>query len=106
MNDAIVMLVKLEREYEKTEKSTVRAKVAEIAKTRLRAVLLTTITTVAGLIPTAYGFAGYDSMLSDMMLVMAWGLIFGTLITLLLIPMLYCSMMTIKSRWRRNEKNA
>ena len=105
VNDAIVMLVKLEREYEKTEKSTVRAKVAEIAKTRLRAVLLTTITTVAGLVPTAYGFAGYDSMLSDMMLVMAWGLIFGTLITLLLIPMLYCSMMTIKNRWRRHEKS-
>ncbi len=97
INDAIVMLVKLERDYEKTEGKTISERVSEISKTRLRAVTITTVTTVAGLIPTAYGFAGYDSMLSDMMLVMAWGLIFGTLITLILIPMLYCTMIKIKN---------
>ncbi|MCP5515459.1 MAG: efflux RND transporter permease subunit [Spirochaetales bacterium] len=103
VNDAIVMLDKLEKEYSRTEGPSVKAKVASIAKTRLRAVFLTTITTVAGLIPTAYGFAGYDSMLSDMMLVMAWGLIFGTIITLLLIPMLYCSLMSMKYFRRKDE---
>ncbi len=106
INDAIVMLDKLEREYERTEGVSITARVASIAKTRLRAVFLTTITTVAGLIPTAYGFAGYDSMLSDMMLVMAWGLIFGTLITLILIPMIYCSMMRIRSLWRKDGMEA
>lgn len=97
VNDSIVMLVKLEREFMKTKGSIIE-RVSQIAQTRLRAVFLTTITTVAGLLPTAYGIAGYDSMLSDMMLVMAWGLVFGTIITLILIPMIYCSIETFKKR--------
>jgi multidrug efflux pump subunit AcrB len=91
VNDSIVMLDKLEREYDKdTSNERPSYKVAMIAKTRLRAVLLTTATTVAGVMPTAYGVFGFDSMLSEMMLALSWGLIFGTLITLLLVPSLYC----------------
>jgi multidrug efflux pump subunit AcrB len=91
VNDSIVMLDKLEKEYDKdTSHERPSYKVAMIAKTRLRAVLLTTATTVAGVMPTAYGIFGYDSMLSEMMLALSWGLIFGTLITLLLVPSLYC----------------
>jgi len=51
--------------------------------------MLTTLTTVAGLMPTAYGVAGYDAMLAQMMLALSWGLLFGTLITLILIPTIY-----------------
>ncbi|MBN1696003.1 MAG: efflux RND transporter permease subunit [Spirochaetales bacterium] len=91
VNDSIVMLDKLVREYGKdTTNDRPSLKVARIAKTRLRAVLLTTATTVAGVMPTAYGIFGYDSMLSEMMLALSWGLIFGTMITLLLVPSLYC----------------
>lgn len=105
INDSIVMVVKLERECSGRIGLTIKD-VAGIAKTRLRAVFLTTITTVAGLLPTAYGIAGYDSMLSDMMLVMAWGLIFGTLITLLLIPMMYLSIVRIQSNLSGKGKHA
>ncbi|MBN1595470.1 efflux RND transporter permease subunit [candidate division FCPU426 bacterium] len=90
INDSIVMLSKLDREYDKCgHKDLSDQHIAEVAKTRLQAVLLTTLTTVAALFPTAYGWAGYDSMLSEMMLVMGWGLIFGTVITLVLVPCLY-----------------
>lgn len=93
VNDSIILLDKLEIEYPKQIKDGEPFRViANITKTRLRAVLLTTITTVAGLLPTAYGVFGYDSMLAEMMLTMAWGLIFGTLITLVLVPTLYCTM--------------
>ncbi|MBW2364561.1 MAG: efflux RND transporter permease subunit, partial [Deltaproteobacteria bacterium] len=90
VNDSILMITKLDSEYEpkKDPPMTVK-KISNIAKTRLRAVVLTTCTTVAGLLPTAYGFAGYDSFLSEMMLAMAWGLVFGTVITLFLVPTLY-----------------
>ena len=64
-------------------------KIARIAQTRLKAVILTTLTTVAGVLPTAYGIAGYDATLAEMMLALAWGLLFGTIITLLLVPCLY-----------------
>ena len=43
-------------------------------------------------------------MLSDMMLVMAWGLIFGTVITLILIPMLYLSIVKIQGRYISNRR--
>lgn len=90
INDSIVMLTKLDREYDRCgHKEMSDSQIATIAKTRLQAVLLTTLTTIAALFPTAYGWAGFDSMLSEMMLVMGWGLIFGTIITLLLVPCLY-----------------
>ncbi len=90
INDAIIMLVKLDKEFDfNLPKSEMNQQIATIASTRLRAVVLTTLTTVAGVMPTAYGFAGYDAMLAEMMLALAWGMIFGTLITLVLIPCLY-----------------
>lgn len=89
INDAIIMLTKLEQEYDDSSEASINQKVARIAQTRLKAVILTTLTTVAGVLPTAYGIAGYDSMLSEMMLALAWGLLFGSVITLLLVPCLY-----------------
>ncbi|MEW6535600.1 MAG: efflux RND transporter permease subunit [Candidatus Auribacterota bacterium] len=90
INDSIVMLVKFEDDFDKKLpwKHSFR-QIADIAKTRLCAVVLTTVTTVAGVLPTAYGFAGYDPTLADMMLALAWGLTFGTVITLVLVPCVY-----------------
>jgi len=90
VNDSIIMLVKLEKSYDKAlGKRQSDRQISDIAKTRLKAVVLTTLTTVAGLLPTAYGFTGYDPMLAEMMLALCWGLIFGTLITLILVPCMY-----------------
>jgi multidrug efflux pump subunit AcrB len=90
INDSIIMLVKLDKDYDTNKsKHESNEQIARIAQTRLRAVILTTLTTVAGVLPTAYGFAGYDAMLAEMMLSLTWGLIFGTAITLMLIPALY-----------------
>ncbi len=88
INDAIVMIDKIENSHIK-ESLHPWETIAKVSATRLRPVLLTTITTVAGILPTAYGIAGYDSMLAEMMLTMGWGLLFGTIITLILVPLLY-----------------
>lgn len=56
---------------------------------RLRAVLVTSLTTISGLIPTAYGIGGQDAMLVPMTLAMAWGLTSGTLLTLIWVPCAY-----------------
>ena len=54
---------------------------------RLRAVLVTSLTTISGLIPTAYGIGGNDAMLIPMTL--AWGLTSGTILTLVWVPCAY-----------------
>ena len=89
INDAIIMVTKLDQEYDATSNKPINEKIARIAQTRLKAVILTTLTTVAGVLPTAYGLAGYDAMLAEMMLALAWGLLFGSVITLLLVPCMY-----------------
>jgi outer membrane protein TolC len=105
VNDSIIMLVKLDKEYDRGKHRELSNKqIANIAKTRLRAVILTTLTTVAGLFPTAYGIAGYDAMLADMMLAMSWGLLFSTFITLLLIPSLYGFIRDVKHKFLPTQK--
>jgi multidrug efflux pump subunit AcrB len=88
INDAIVMIDKIDSELSRAGSRT-RELIAEVAATRLRPVVVTTITTVVGVVPTAYGLGGYDSLLAEMMLTMGWGLLIGTGITLVLIPTIY-----------------
>jgi multidrug efflux pump subunit AcrB len=89
INDSIIMITKLDGEFVAGGPGGSIRSIAGIAQTRLKAVVLTTITTAAGVLPTAYGLAGYDAMLAEMMLALAWGLVFSTLITLLLVPCMY-----------------
>ncbi len=56
---------------------------------RLRAVIITSLTTVVGLFPTAYGIGGNDPLLIPMTLALAWGLTSGTILTLIWIPAAY-----------------
>jgi len=97
VNDAIIMLTKLDNQFDYSlAPGKLHQQIGNIAQTRLRAVILTTLTTVAGIIPTAYGWAGYDAMLAQMMLALCWGLIFGTVITLFLIPCVFSIIMERK----------
>jgi len=104
INDSIVMLVKLCDEFKKSPDPAERDRsIAAIAKTRLRAVILTTLTTVVGVLPTAYGLAGYDAMLAEMMLALSWGMVFGTIVTLAFIPCLFSLEQDLRSRFEAGE---
>ena len=56
---------------------------------RLRPILLTTITTVVGLAPMAFGVGGYSKIWSPFAMSMCWGLAFSTVLTLVVVPALY-----------------
>ncbi|MDH3198081.1 MAG: efflux RND transporter permease subunit, partial [Candidatus Krumholzibacteria bacterium] len=66
--------------------------VSDAASDRLRAIVLTTLTTVAGLLPLAYGVGGADPFIAPMVLVMGFGLLFASPVTLALVPSLYLVM--------------
>ena len=66
---------------------------------RLRPILVTTLTTLGGVLPTAYGIGGYDPIVSIISLAIGWGLAISTLVTLFLVPALYTLAGDIK-RWR------
>jgi len=72
--------------------------VCDGAITRLRPILLTTITTVAGLMPTAYGLGGMDYVIMPTTRVIAWGLVVSTMLTLFLIPSLYLIEHSLKQK--------
>lgn len=69
--------------------------------TRLRPVLLTTITTVGGLVPLAFFSTGQARFLSPMAISVVWGLSFATVLTLILTPCLYGIVEDVKSVLRR-----
>lgn len=68
---------------------------------RLRAVVVTSLTTISGLFPTAYGIGGSDAILVPMTLAMAWGLVSGTLLTLLWVPCAYAILEDFTDIFRR-----
>jgi len=84
VNSSLVMVVFIQRQI--LEGVPWREAIIESGKRRLRAVLLTAITTVVGLLPTAYGWGGHDPFVAPMALALSWGLMFSTLITLFSVP--------------------
>ena len=63
--------------------------VVTAGRSRLRPILMTTLTTVLGMIPMAIGRGEGAEMWNSMGMTVAWGLTFSTLITLILIPTLF-----------------
>jgi len=72
---------------------------------RLKAVMVTSLTTISGLIPTAYGIGGSDSMLIPMTMAMAWGLTSGTILTLIWVPCFYAILEDVNNLIKRLWNN-
>ncbi len=74
------------------------------AKSRLRPILMTTLTTVLGMIPMAVGRGEGSEMWRSLGMVVAWGLSISTLVTLVIIPTVYVS--TASWQERRAQRKA
>jgi multidrug efflux pump subunit AcrB len=75
--------------YERESGKPIKAALIEAGGLRFRPVILTAGTTVLGLIPTVYGLGGIDYFVRPLALSFGWGLVFATLITLILVPCFY-----------------
>ena len=81
-----------ERGFSVTEASVIAA------KSRLRPILMTTLTTVLGMIPMAVGQGEGSEMWRSLGMVVAWGLSISTLVTLVIIPTIYASFASWQER--------
>lgn len=87
VNNAIVLIdyikILIEREYPLNEA------ILEAGKTRLRPIFMTTMTTVFGMIPLSLGLGQGSEMYKGMAIAVIFGLVFSTLLTLIVIPILF-----------------
>lgn len=87
VNDAIVLIDFLNRLH--GEGLSRREAILEAIRVRLRPILLTTLTTVLGLLPMAVGFPTYSLVWGSMASTFVTGLCTATLLTLFIVPILW-----------------
>jgi multidrug efflux pump subunit AcrB len=87
VNNAIVLVEFIE--IERRRGLTIQAAILSAARLRLRPILMTTLTTVVGLVPLAMAVGEGSEMLQPLAVTIVAGLAFSTLVSLLLVPMVY-----------------
>ena len=73
------------------------------SRKRFRPILLTTITTVTGLVPMAFGLSGYSRVFGPFASAIVFGLLAASLLTLFVVPTLYLTLEGMKLRLRRQR---
>lgn len=99
INNAIVLIDRIGIEINENRLEPRRA-IIEAAQRRLRPILLTTVTTVGGLLPL--WLAG-GPMWESMAIAIIFGLIFATLLTLGVVPVLYALLFRVKFKGFRYD---
>ena len=97
INNAIVLIDRIKIEIEKNGLEPARA-IIEAAQRRLRPILLTTATTVGGLIPL---WLGGGPLFEAMAVAIIFGLIFATSLTLGFVPVMYSIFFRVKFKKMR-----
>jgi multidrug efflux pump subunit AcrB len=87
VNNAIVLVEFIELERQRG--LAVRAAICEAARLRLRPILMTTLTTVVGMLPLALAVGEGSEMLQPLAVTIVAGLSFSTLVSLVLVPVIY-----------------
>lgn len=84
VNNAIVLVDFINKLREQGEHKI--SSIRKAARIRLRPIFLTTLTTVCGILPTAYGVGGLDPFVVPIALALGWGLAFGAFTSTMVIP--------------------
>jgi CzcA family heavy metal efflux pump len=87
VNNAIVLVEYIEIMRERGK--AVQESILEAARLRLRPIMMTTLTTVAGMSPLAMGLGEGSEMLKPLAVTIVSGLSFSMLVSLALVPVLY-----------------
>jgi len=103
VNDSLVLVNHINDLKQQKKEDGIRDIIARGTADRLRAIVLTTVTTVVALLPLAYGFGGTAAFMAPMALALGWGLVFATPLTLVLVPCLYMIGQDISGIFRRKK---
>tara|TARA_R110001583_G_scaffold156831_1_gene308499 strand:- start:158 stop:3265 length:3108 start_codon:yes stop_codon:yes gene_type:complete len=95
VNNAILLVEYIEIEREK--RNDITSSIVAAARLRLRPILMTTLSTVVGMIPLALGWGEGAEMLQPLAITVVWGLSFSMLVSLLLVPIMYHLLHSLKS---------
>ena len=87
VNDSLVFISFINSERKRGKQ--VRQAILEAGRLRLRPIVLTTVTTIFGLLPMAIGLGGKSDVWAPLAATIAFGLLFATATTLLVIPPVY-----------------
>ncbi|MDA0148221.1 efflux RND transporter permease subunit [Vibrio sp. LaRot3] len=87
VNNSLVLIARINELRDKGRDVT--QAVIEAATLRLRPIVLTSATTVVGLLPLAYGIGGADVNMGPMALTLGYGLLFSVPVVLFIVPCLY-----------------
>jgi multidrug efflux pump subunit AcrB len=90
VNDALILLQFID-DHQSDSPSNPYFSILRAIRLRIRPVLLTTLTTIVGLVPIGFeiGLSGVESFLSPMAIALMYGLAAATFVTLLFVPMIY-----------------
>jgi CzcA family heavy metal efflux pump len=91
VNNAIVLL-EYAKEIRAREGGTLERSIFEAATLRLKPILMTSTTTIAGLMPLALGWGEGLEMLKPLAVTVAGGMLVSTMLTLYVVPCLYVMM--------------
>jgi multidrug efflux pump len=88
VNDAIVMISFMNDRRSADKQSVIGywRSIVNSGRLRLRPIILTSLTTIAGLVPMAFGIGGQSGMWAPLANVIVFGLFVSTLLTLFIIP--------------------
>ena len=78
----------------------------EAGSRRLRAIFLSTITNIVGVIPTAYGFGGEDKFVIPIAIALGWGLALGAVLTAVFFPAFLAVSDDLSEFFSRKKKRA
>lgn len=89
VNNAIVLVEQIEHARKLETTNTIYEAIIIAATLRFRPILMTTLTTVIGMLPLAIGLGEGSEMLQPLAIVIVFGLSFSILVSLVLIPIIY-----------------
>ena len=104
VNDSIILVSFFRRSL--AEGKTVREAIHEASLSRFRAVLLTSLTTIAGLGPLMFETFSLAAFIVPIAITLVWGMAFATLLVLLVIPALIILMEDLKGFLKRLHSRA